>query len=206
MANVYSIAFTVLGVVVAHACLLIWTAIVLPNPVDRARRRIETRPISCLLIGLIGCLITVGLIAGFFVIRVQVVLKVNDLLEYLSSHLQFTRFYNDSWILANVVVWLLAAPALASFIFGGAGFAQSFGGRARSMMRDDRPLLGLTYGAVCTSASYFMPLVGWFVFLPIVGLISIGAGVWGIFGRSPSHGTEPRTTTVRRHEPVMSNP
>jgi len=206
MANVYSITFSVLGVVVAHCCLLVWTALILPLPVDRARRRIETRPISSFLIGLICCLVTIGLIAGFFAFRERIVARLDELLEYLSVHLQFTRFYNDAWILTNGIVWFLAAPVLAGLIFGGAGFAQLFGIRSRAMMRDDRPLLGLTYGALCTSVSYFLPLVGWFIFLPIVGLISIGAGICGILGRSATRGAEPRAATVRRQEPIMSSP
>jgi hypothetical protein len=206
MANVYSIAFSVLGVVVAHCCLLVWTAMLLPGPVERARRRIETRPKASLLIGLICCLITIGLIAGFSMIRARIVPKLDGWLEYLSVHLQFTRTYNDAWILTNGLVWLLAAPVLAGLIFGGAGFAQLFGIRARAMMRDDRPLLGLTYGAFCTSASYFLPLVGWFVYLPIVGLISIGAGICGILGRTAARGVEPRSATARRAEPIMSSP
>jgi hypothetical protein len=206
MANVYSIAFSVLGVVVAHCLLLVWTALILPAPVERARRRIETRPIFSFLIGLVCCLVTIGLIAGFSAIRTRIVPRIDDALEYLSVHLQFTRSYNDAWILTNGLVWFLAAPVLAGLIFGGAGFAQLFGIRARAMMRDDRPLLGLTYGALCTSASYFVPLVGWFIFLPIVGLISIGAGICGILGRSATRGAEARAATVRRQESIMSSP
>jgi hypothetical protein len=131
---------------------------------------------------------------------------MDDLLQYLSVHLQFTRSYNDAWILTNGLIWPLAAPVLTGLIFGGAGFAQLFGIRARSMMRDDRPLLGLTYGALCTSVSYFLPLVGWFIYLPIVGLISIGAGICGILGRSTARIAEHRGATVHRQEPILSSP
>jgi hypothetical protein len=204
MANVYSIAFSVLGAAVAHCCLLVWTALVLPGPVERARRRIETRPVSSLLIGLFCCLLTIGLIAGFSVFRARLVVKFDDALEFLSVHLRFSRTYNDAWIATNGIVWLLAAPVLAGFIFGGAGFAQLFAMRARAMMRDDRPLLGLSYGALCTSVAYFLPFVGWFVYLPIVGLMSIGAGICGMLGRSAAHRAEPRAAAVRRQEPIVS--
>jgi len=219
MANVYSIAFTVLGVVAAHCCLLVWTAIVLPGPVDRARRRIETRPVSNFFIGLACFAATVCLFGGFSAVRAQLVPKIDDGLEYLSVHLQFTRSYNDAWVLTNWLQWPLAAPVFAGFIFGGAGFAQIFGIRARAMMRDDRPLLGLTFGALCTSTSYFLPLIGWFVYLPIVGLISIGSGICGMLGRSAIHDTgsagpgmqdaatrggDARSAT-RRQEPILSS-
>ena len=205
MANVYSIAFTVLGVFLAHSCLLVWTAIVLPGPVERARRRIETRPVSSFFVGVACCLATLCLLGVFFWLRGPLVPRVEDLLEYLAARLQFNRWYNDTWMLANGLVWILVAPVLAGFIFGGAGLAQIFAIRARSMMRDDRPLLGLVCGAACTSASYFMPLVGWFVFLPIVGLISIGAGICGMLGFGAARGADTRPSTAQRQEPVLSS-
>ena len=45
--------------------------------------------------------------------------------------LQFTRFYNDAFILANCAAWPLAAPAMVGWIIGGRGFAQLFANRAR---------------------------------------------------------------------------
>lgn len=205
MANVYSIAFTILGVVIAHCCLLVWTMLVLPRPVERARRRIEGHPIVSFLVGLFLCLATAAAIGGFFMIRARIVPRVDEWLDYASVHLQFTRIYNDAWILTNLLVWIIAIPVLAGFIFGGAGLAQIFAIRSRAMMRDDRPLLGLTYGAFCTSAAYFLPVAGWFVFLPIVGLISIGAGVWGMFGRSAPRGSEIRSASARHQESTRSS-
>jgi hypothetical protein len=205
MANVYSIAFTVAGIVLAHCCLLVWTAMVLPAQVDRSRRRIESRPIFCFFIGLACCLLTATLMAVYSAIRARIVPHLDDLMEFLSVHLQFTRGYNDAWILTNALAWIFAIPVLAAFIFGGAGLAQIFGIRARVLMRDDRPLLGLTYGAFCSSVSYFLPLVGWFVYLPIVGLISIGGGICGMLGRTTPRGGENLSSSARRQEPALSN-
>ncbi|HEX3999897.1 MAG TPA: hypothetical protein VHX65_15205 [Pirellulales bacterium] len=204
MANVYSIAYTVLGVVVAHCCLLVWTALLLPGPVDRARRRIELRPLTSFLVGLVCFLTAVCLWGGFSLLRARLVPRVDDWLEYLSVHLQFTRTYNDAWILTNAFFWLLMIPFFAAFIFGEAGFSQIFAIRARGMMRDDRPLLCLTYGASCTSVSYFLPLIGWFVFLPIVGLISVGAGICGMLGFGSARVGESRTASARRQEPLFT--
>ena len=65
-------------------------------------------------------------------------------LDFFAETLHFVRFYNDAWILTNGFLWLLAAPILAGFVIGGAGFADLFARCARAMMRDDRPLVGLT--------------------------------------------------------------
>ncbi len=205
MANVYSIAFTILGVVVAHSCLLVWTAIVLPRPVERARRRIEGRPVLSFIAGLIFCLATAAAVGGYLMIRARIEPRLDEGLNYLSVHLQFTRTYNDSWILTNLLAWILTIPVLAGFIFGGAGLAQIFAIRSRAMMRDDRPLLGLTYGAFCTSVAYFLPVVGWFVYLPIVGLISIGAGVCGGMLGSRRADAPIRSASARQQGPVRSS-
>ena len=35
-------------------------------------------------------------------------------------------------------------------------------------MHEDRPLLALALGAITESFAFFLPPVGWFVFLPVV--------------------------------------
>lgn len=205
MANVYSIAFSVVGIIAMHSCLLVWTALLLPRPVERARQRLEGRPVASLLLGLFSCLLTAGLVCGFLLFRLQSVAWVSDSLEYLSESLHFTRFYNDAWIITNAFVWLLAAPIMMGAIVGGAGFAQLFAVRARALMPDDRPLVGLTCGALCTSASYFMPVVGWFVFLPLVGLMSIGAGIWGMLNSRSLRVAPAGHTNSHRPDPLLSS-
>ena len=206
MANVYAVALSILGIVVAHACLLVWLALLLPGPVERARRHVEARPVLCLFVGIICTLVTIGLLAGFSVLRAPLEVRVDQLQDYLSAHLQFNRFYNDTWIIINGLVWIIAGPMLVAWIFGGAGIAQLFAIRARPLMRDDRPLVGLTCGAFCTAAAYFLPLIGWFIYLPVVGLISIGAGILGVCSRAEPRQAEARPATARRQEPSLSSP
>ena len=89
-------------------------------------------------------------------------------IQLAADTLQFNRFYNDAYILANCAAWPLAAPAMVGWIIGGAAFAQLFASRARSLMHDDRPLLALILGAITESFAFFLPAVGWFVFLPVI--------------------------------------
>ncbi len=183
MATVYSIAFAVVGIILAHACTLIWAALLLPGPTERARKRLESRPLVCFFIGLVGCLVTIAVMLLYLRFRDVQIQWLSQALDYLKDHIHAPRFYNDAWVIVNDVAYLFAAPAMAGLIVGGAAFSMLFAVRARPMMREDRPLAGLAYGAICTSAAYFLPMVGWFVFLPIVGLMSVGAGLWGILSR-----------------------
>jgi len=165
MATVYSVTFAVLGLVVMYSSLLVWTALILPAPVGRARARLESKPVGY---------------AGFLLLRNPWMVALDDGLQQAAGSLQFTRFYNDAFILANCAAWPLAAPAMVGWIIGGAAFAQLFANRARALMHDDRPLLALALGAITESFAFFLPPVGWFVFLPVVTLMSIGAGLLAI--------------------------
>jgi hypothetical protein len=180
MATVYSVTFAILGLVVMYSSLLVWTALILPAPVGRARARLEARPVACFFAGLGFFLLTVLGYAGFLLLRNPWMVALDDSLQQAAGSLQFTRFYNDAFILANCAAWPLAAPAMVGWIIGGAAFAQLFANRARALMHDDRPLLALALGAITESFAFFLPPVGWFVFLPIVTLMSIGAGLLAI--------------------------
>jgi hypothetical protein len=203
MANVLSIALTVVGCLVLHAALLVWTALVLPRPVERARQRIESHPIRCFFVGLATLAATLPLMFLFFKFRDPLVVWTDNALQSLSDTLHVTRFYNDAWRLANALLWPLLAPAMTALILGGSAFAQLFAIRARPLMRDDRPLTGLAWGALCTASGYLVPFAGWFVFAPIVGLISIGAGLQALLSRAEPAKSKPRQD-MERPQPVAS--
>jgi hypothetical protein len=195
MATVYAAAFAVIGLVLMHSSLVIWTALVLPIPVARARLRIETRPVASFFAGLAVLLLTALVFGGFLILRDNWTNVIADVVQRVCGVLHFPRFHNDEYIIANCAAWpLLAAPALVGWIVGGAAFAQLFATRARALMHDDRPFLALTLGAITESFGFFLPAAGWFVFLPVVSLISMGAGLLAILrprAQLGSHGGLP---------------
>ncbi len=203
MATVLSLALTVIGCVVLHAALLVWTALVLPRPVERARQRLESRPIHCLITGVIAVAAAAALAGLFYLIRDPLQVGIEKLLRYLSDTMHVTRFYNDTTIFANNLVWFLLTPVMACWVIGAAAIAQLFAIRARPLMRDDRPLLGVAWGALCTTASGFVPFVGWFLYVPAVGLISIGAGLLALVSREDPPRSKPRQE-LERQESVGS--
>ena len=125
MATVYSMTFTVLGLVVMYSSLLVWTALILPAPVARARVRLETRPVASFFAGLGFFLLTVLGYAGFLLLRNPWMVTLDESLQQVAGALQFTRFYNDAFILANCAAWPLAAPAMVGWIIGGGGALRS---------------------------------------------------------------------------------
>lgn len=183
MANVLSVVYAVIGFVVMHTAVLIWTALMLPRAVDRARQRLMVHPVISFIWGLVFFALTLVGIAAYLPLRGVGERMLNDGFQNLATRLEATRAYGDTWFLINVPTWLIAAPILAGAVVGGAAYSQIFAARARLLMRTDSPLAALMLGALCTSLAYFLPFVGWFVFLPLVGLTSIGSGVLGIFSR-----------------------
>jgi hypothetical protein len=209
MATVYSVTFAVLGLVVMYSSLLVWTALVLPAPVARARSRLEARPVASFFAGLGFFLLTVLGFAGFLLIRNPWMVALDHGLQQAALTLQFTRFYNDAFILANCAAWPLAAPAMVGWIIGGAAFAQLFATRARALMHEDRPLLALALGAITESFAFFLPPVGWFVFLPVITLMSIGAGLLAVLkphAQLTTHGgpAAAKSTAGREQQPYES--
>jgi hypothetical protein len=180
MAQVYSLTFAVLGLVVMYSSLLVWTALILPAPVARARARLEARPVASFFAGLGFFLLTVVCYVVFLLVRNSWLVVLDDRMQQAAVALQFQRFYNDAYIVTNCLAWPMAAPVMVGWIVGGAGFAQLFATRARALMHEDRPLLALALGAITESFAFFLPPVGWFVFLPIVTFMSIGAGLLAI--------------------------
>jgi hypothetical protein len=196
MANVLSIAYFVVGVTVIHAGLLLWTAVVLPRPVERARLALQDHPVRSFFGGVLFCLVLLAIVSALLLVRLQTVAALDRLLAVAAATLGVTRPYNDAWIATHMLAWLFAAPVLSGFIVGGAAFARIFAARARALMQRDSPLLVLMLGALVTSSSYFLPFAGWFAFLPVVGLMSVGAGVLGIFSWR-----DPRTR-IAEHSPL----
>lgn len=176
MANVTAVTNFVVGFVIMHASLLVWIAIMAPGTVHRARQRLETRPIASLLwgLGVFSAMLLTG--SGLLLLRMQCIGLVSGVLQHLSEWLAVNRLSHDSYMVTHGLGWLLMAPFMICWAFGGAAFAELFASRIRRFTDNEHSVRALVGGAFCTSAAGFLPLVGWFAFLPLVGLMSIGAG------------------------------
>ena len=157
MANVLTVVWLVIAWVVMQSAIQVWTALMLPNPVERARQRLERKPVASLFLGL--------LFWGVTLLLGTTLLKEG----------------NPGG--AQLLGWIVMAPMLASAIIGGAAFAELVGSRIRPRMQNDSRILALVGGALCTTLAALLPVVGWVVFLPIIGFMSIGAGALGLLSR-----------------------
>jgi hypothetical protein len=157
MGNVLGFVWFIIAYVVAQTSLMVWAALMLPGPVERARLRVETKPY-----------------ASFF---------TGVLVWGLSVLITMSMVRAGGHPAVQILGWALAAPMLASSVIGGAAFARLAGTRLRAQMKSEAAVPALIGGALVTSLAGLMPVIGWFVFYPIVGFMSVGAGAVGLFGR-----------------------
>ena len=157
MANVLSVVWIVVAYVVTQTSIMVWTAWMLPNPVERARQRLIGKPIASFFLGILFWTITM-------VVASQLVRA-------------------DRPGLGQLVGWFLMGPMLAGSVVGGAAFAQIVRARISTQLKNDSPVAGLIGGALCTVLAGLLPVIGWFVFLPITGMMAIGAGMLALVSK-----------------------
>ncbi|MEO1643827.1 MAG: hypothetical protein AAFR67_01475, partial [Chloroflexota bacterium] len=63
--------------------------------------------------------------------------------------------------------------------------------------RDRSPLSKLLAGGFALTLSFAFPLVGWFVLMPIISVMTIGAMTLNLFSRSKKSPTLPEETVVQ---------
>lgn len=157
MANVLTVVWFVILYVTAQTAIMVWASFMLPNPVERARQRAERKPVLHFFLG-----------ALFWAMTLVVITL-------------FVKEGNPGPV--QLIGWSLAGPMLAGSVVGGAAFAQLVAERIRSRAPSVGLVPSVVGGALMTALAGLLPIIGWLVFLPITGFISVGAGMLGIFSK-----------------------
>ena len=153
MANVLGVVWTVVGWILTQVGAMLLIGLLFPNPVRRAERRILERP---------GRSFAAGLL--FWVVSAFLTIS---LLQAKAAP-------------AQILGWLCAGPMLACSIFGGAALARLAGSRIREEAPHAPRLLCVLGGALCVTLAGLLPVIGWFVILPLSGFTAVGAGLWAL--------------------------
>jgi hypothetical protein len=152
MGLVMGFTAVIVGIVAALAGLVVWTALIFPRPAGRACVALEGRPGRCFVTGLF-----VSVLIGGPVVALM----------------------NSPNGLAKVAGWVAAFPLLGVLILGLTAMAQLLGDRLRSLSPAVTELGGLVRGVVILELAMLLPVFGWFLFAPLVGITLVGAGVLG---------------------------
>ena len=159
MADVYAVFGTLLALGIAFPGLLAGFWLLAPEPVGRARQRLERTPYRSLFFGLGALILTILLVSLLSAVPL-------GLFKLLGA--------------------ILAFAALAVATVCAAGTASDMGGGLRQGLR--RHLSGaaaFVRSAIALELAAVFPLVGWFAVLPLCLVASYGAGLFSLLHWMP---------------------
>jgi hypothetical protein len=152
--DVLGTTFLVLAVCVSLWALLVGIALVFRESAASARGRLEARPGHALAVGAL-----VGLVAGGL----------------------GTVFANLPNGLVKLIGWALLLGLTALAALGGGGMALLVGARIQDASPRLSPFGALGRGAGLLIAAGLVPLLGWFLVVPLSLLAALGAGASAVF-------------------------
>lgn len=163
MGVVIGFVWLVIGYVLMQTSIQVWTALMLPNPVERARQRIVRKPYASFFVGL-----------AFW--GASVALGVN-LIKIPGA--------------GSLIGYAVMAPMFAASVVGGGALSRIIGERIKKYQRNESGITALIGGAFITTLAGLLPVIGWFMFLPLTGFIAIGAGALGVVNKRRVEEEEP---------------
>ncbi|HEX5502551.1 MAG TPA: hypothetical protein VFW96_07995 [Thermomicrobiales bacterium] len=169
---------TLLSVGIALPGLLVTWALLLPGVAGRARLRLERTPGRCLGLGL-------GWLA----------------LSLIPLRLLFTIPG-----LGVALGWLGSGALLTIASIGAAGLAMLMGDRLRQGGTPASPHGATLRGAVALELAAAFPLLGWFIVLPVVSLLVLGAAGFALLRWSPRPAALPPLPSLTIAQPSQSLP
>ena len=86
--------------------------------------------------------------------------------------------------IGSIISILIASIFFVVASAGVAGFVTSIGERLASPVDSDRPWRATLRGGIVLELSYLLPILGWFVILPVSLIIGCGAASLSLFGAS----------------------
>jgi len=164
MADVYTVLFIVIGILISVPALLVALNLLMPQVTERVERRLDKSPGKSFAVGL----------------PVTAVLLFWSLANFES---------NAGLLQTSAFIIFFLGMALGSI--GGAGMARLLGRRIAPLSDNHSDIHFLLRGAIVYELAALVPFVGWFIFAPIVGIMAVGAAVLSMFSKQPSLFSEP---------------
>ena len=158
MVDVYIVVYSLLGILICLPALLLALNLLMPRITSRIETRLERTPGKCFFLG-------IPVTAAFLL-----------------------------WIAitANVPLGLVRGTAFAAaFVgmglgtLGAAGISRLLARRITLFTSPNSEAVNWLRGAVMYELACLFPIVGWFIFAPVVGITLLGAAVFGLLGWLP---------------------
>ncbi|GAB4417361.1 MAG: hypothetical protein Kow002_03720 [Anaerolineales bacterium] len=172
MADISAIFGILLILGIAFPGMLTATWLLLPTRIDRARAQIAASLWKVFWSGLVG-MVVMGL-----PIIILITLPFGP---------------------AKFVGFSLIALVLAFSTLGAAGITAHMAAMLTERAPNLSPAGAFVRAGVALELAAFFPLIGWFVFMPLAIVFSVGATFFALFGRSPKEKPAPAVETTVSH-------
>lgn len=169
MADVYTVVFTLIGMLLSLPALLVAINLLLPQVTRRIQTRLKETPGRSFVMG-----VPVTAVIIFWVLLTA---------EAGAGPIRATAF-------------IVGALGMALGTLGAAGMARLLGERITPLSQPNSSMTNLVRGAVVYEMACLFPLVGWFVFAPFVGMTVLGAAVFALLGWRPKRQVEDQISVV----------
>lgn len=158
LADVTAIALSIIGFLLSLQGLWLLCRAIWPKRVRQAAQRCQTSRIASLLVGIPMTVVILGL-AGAIARR--------------------------GGTPGHVLGWTIGSIFLLYAGTGMSGFATFVGERLASPYDALRPWWATVRGGAAVELAALFPVIGWFVLLPVVMMLGVGAVTLSFFGNSP---------------------
>lgn len=158
MADVYTVTFIMIGILLSVPALLVALNLLMPNVTSRTHTRLDRTPVKSFFVGLP--------ISGFIIL------------------FSLAMFQSNVGLL-QTGAFILTFLGLGLGSIGGAGMARLLGSRLAPIANPNSNLTNLVRGAIVYEFACLVPFVGWFLFIPIAGITAVGAAAFALLGWVP---------------------
>lgn len=182
MTDVYIVVFTLAGILLSLPALLVALNLLLPKVTTNTAARLAKTPGRSFALGIP--------VTAVFLLWIVI-----------AGQVPFGP--------ARATAFLAAVIGMGLGTIGAAGMARLLGERLKPISGAPSTLTSLVRGAVVYELACLFPLVGWFLFIPLAGMMVVGAAVFGILGWLPRPQIQQADQTpppeIRVHQPLATN-
>jgi len=178
MADVYTVTLSLIGILISAPALLVALNLLMPNLTRRAQTRLAETPGRSFFLG-----VPVTAAIALFV--------------------AITTSVNFGPVKAIGFIAALVGMGIGSI--GGAGLSRLLGKRLALLARPNSELTNLVRGAVVYELAALVPLVGWFLFIPIAGMMTMGAATFALLKWLPKPVSSDQSAVISDQSAVISD-
>ena len=176
MADVYTVTFLLIGILLSLPALLVAVNLLMPNVTRRVQMRLEQTPGRSFVLG-----VPMTAALALFVAIVG----------------QLPGVGQATAVIATVLFMGLGT-------IGGAGLARLLGEHIRPLAKPNSELTNLVRGAVVYELAALVPIVGWFLFIPLAGIMVVGAAVFALANWLPKPAGQPASQSANQTSEMLT--